>query len=152
MKFNLEKIVSSKTFLRIVKATAAALVLLLVFACGILVGLEKARFSYELGDHYYHAFAGSPGFFMDRNFLNAHGSSGNIIKIDGNTVTVENSEGVEKNIEIGNDSQIRMGHQEINPSDLKLNENIVVIGTPDSQGEIDARLIRVMPMMLPPAQ
>ena len=126
--------------------------LLVVLGVGMFIGFRKADFSYRWGENYYRNFGGPPGFFGDlggRDFMDAHGVSGQIIKIDGQTLTIKGRDNTEKIVVIGNDTLIRRGSDTIKPSDLKVDDNIVVIGQPNNTGQIEAKLIRVMPYPLP---
>ncbi len=123
------------------------IVLIIVFAAGFFAGMEKTRFSYRWGENYLRNFAPERRFFSDRSYINPHGSAGQIIKIDGNNLVVKSLEGVEKNIIIANDTVIMEGRQQIKVTDLKINDNIVAIGSPNDQGQVQAKLIRVMPEM-----
>ena len=145
---NFEQFIKSKS----VKITAGVigglLIAFLIFAAGVFVGLQKARFSYNFGQNYMSNFGGrgSNKFFLsDRNFINGHGSTGQIIKINPNTITIKDGEGVEKAVTVSANTAIRSERQDIKFSDLKTGDFIVAIGTPNSQGQIQADLIRVLP-------
>ncbi|MCL5666199.1 MAG: hypothetical protein M1383_00255 [Patescibacteria group bacterium] len=155
---DLKGAIKSNTFKKGLKFFSAIVLLAAVFAAGVAVGLEKARYSYSWGENYYKNFAARrpgppvpPGIPLDRDYLNAHGSTGQIIKIEGNIITVKNNDGTEKNILASSQTTFRQGRQNISLNDLKINENIVAIGSPDSQGEINASLIRVMDPSYAPA-
>ena len=120
--------------------------------------MEKARFSYNFGQSYVRNF-GEPrlgSLPSDRDFINAHGSTGQIIKINGNTITIKDSESVEKNIVVSAQTVIRNMRQDVQISSLQINDFVVVLGSPDSQGQVNASLIRVLPspaaMSAPAAQ
>ncbi|MEJ0021202.1 MAG: DUF5666 domain-containing protein [Candidatus Doudnabacteria bacterium] len=144
-----EEFLKSKNFKTGFAAVVALIILIIVFASGMFVGLEKARFSYNWGTNYYPNFAGRPGpggpFHLDRDFMNAHGPDGQIIKIDGNTITIKGRNGVEQNIIVDAQTAIKNNQANLKITDLKVNDNIVVIGSPDDEGQVLAKLIRVMP-------
>ena len=48
-----------------------------------------------------------------------------------------------------NDTQVEDMRSKIANTDLKLNDFVVVIGEPNSQGQIEAKFIRVMPVGMP---
>lgn len=130
--------------------TAIAVGLLLgIFQLGIFVGYRKATFSYNWGDNYHRMFAGPRrGFFQDfqgRGFMNAHGLMGDIIKIDGDTIVMRDKDATEKIVIVGTGTTIHRGPEMLQITDLHVNEDIVVIGGPNTQGQIDAKLIRVFP-------
>ncbi|MFH1909790.1 MAG: hypothetical protein ABIJ72_01170 [bacterium] len=129
---------------------AGFVILILVFGAGMKVGTLKARYSYRWAENYNRNFAGPrDGFFSDwRNFprgefINAHGVFGSIIKIDGNTIITKGKDDVEKPVLVSESTLIQKGRETIKLSDLKPDENIVIIGSPNDQGQIEAKLIRV---------
>lgn len=143
MEFN--EVVKSKNFRRGIELVVLFLVLLMVFGAGVFVGLEKAQFSYRWGENYFRTFAGPGPSFTDRGYLNAHGAAGKILKIDSAGIVLTDSDNDEKNILINNQTLIKSGLQNFSADRLKPGDDIIVIGSPDDQGEIQAQLIRVMP-------
>jgi hypothetical protein len=129
-------------------ALAMIVVIAFVFAAGVLVGHEKARFSERWGENYYRNIMGPGGRGMmnfGRPEFNAHSGFGQIIKIEGNSLIVKGEDNVEKAIIVNDKTVIREFSQGLKLSDLQVGENIVVIGAPDNQGQVVASLIRVMP-------
>jgi hypothetical protein len=149
MDFN--KYLQSKTFKRALVAIGALIVLLFVFKTGEFVGYRKANFSYRWGENYHRNFAGPRSGFLenfgrgfgDKDFINAHGTFGSIIKIDGSTLVVKGRDDVEKTILISDKTTITSRRETIKPSDLKVDDRVVIIGSPNEQGQIEAKLIRV---------
>jgi hypothetical protein len=129
------------------------IIILLIFQAGIYVGFKKASFSYQWGENYYKNFAGPRGGFMDDirggKMMAPHGVFGTIIKIDGNSLIVSGGSEMEKAVLIGGDTIIKKFQETLSLSDLKVNDKITVIGSPTSDGRIEAKLIRVLPK--PPA-
>ena len=127
----------------------ALIVILLVFQAGVFVGFKKASFSYQWGENYYKNFAGPRRGFMEdfrgREMMAPHGLFGAIIKKDDSSLVIRGIDNAEKIILINKDTAINRFREKINPIDLKINDNITVIGSPDSSGQIEAKLIRVMP-------
>ena len=131
---------------------ASFVILILVFGAGMKVGALKAGYSYRWAENYHKNFAGpQSGFFSDwgnsprGEFINAHGVFGSIIKIDGNTIITKGKDDVEKTVLVSENTLIQKGRETIKSSDLNVEENIIVIGSPNEQGQIEAKLIRVMP-------
>lgn len=145
------KCLQSKTFRIALVAIGALIVLLFVFKVGVFVGYKKASFSYRWGENYHRNFAGPRGGFFgdfrrgfgDKDFINAHGTFGSVIKIDGNIVIVKSRDDVEKTALVSDDTVIRRGREAIRVSDLKVDDRIVIIGSPNGQGQIEAKLIRL---------
>ena len=129
----------------------AVILLLLVFKVGVFVGYKKASFSYKWGENYHRNFAGPrEGFFGDlkcvlgdKDFIDAHCIFGTIIKIDGNIILIKGKDNVESAVLVSNTTVIRRGRKTIKPADLKTDDHIVIIGSPNDQGQIEARLIRL---------
>ena len=144
----------SQAFKWTIFAILSLILLLMVFQAGIFVGSRKADFSYRFGQNYGMMLGGPRGSMMRdfgaRDFIQGHGTVGSIIKIDANSLIIKSPEGVEKTINITGQTTIRQGRQDIKLSDLKLNDNIVVIGGPKNDGTIDAELIRIFDPALQP--
>ncbi len=148
---NFHSFFNSKKFHYLTWSVAGLIVLLLVFKAGVMVGYKKASFSYRWGENYHRNFAGPrQGFFgnvSDRNFVESHGTFGQIIKIDGTTLVVRGKNNSEKIIVVKNDTVIRSGGNTVALTDLKVDDSIVTIGEPNNEGQIEAKLIRIMPDM-----
>lgn len=126
-----------------------AIVLLVDFGLGMMVGYKKANFSYKWEENYSRNFMGSrremPGGMMGRNFTGASGTFGEIIRIDGLDLIINGQDGVEKVVVLKSDTAIRDRRNSVNPADLKIGDHITVIGSPNDAGQIEARLVRIMP-------
>ncbi len=152
MKFNLKDFFGSKSReLKIVVGILGGIIVaLMILQAGIFVGYRKAAFSYRLGDNYYQTFNGHRGNLMmgfpqDGSLPNSHGAIGKIVKIELPNFVVVDVAGVEKTILIESDTAIRKFRNEIKPNDLKVDDYVAVIGSPNDQSQIEARFIRVMP-------
>lgn len=149
MDFN--RFFQSKSFKISLVAIGAFIVLSFVFKVGVFVGYSKARFSYSWGENYHRNFAGPQGGFFDefrrgfgdRDFMSAHGAFGSVIRVDGNIIVMKGEGGVEKNILVLESALVRRGGENIKAVDLKPDEEIVVLGSPNDEGQIEAKLIRV---------
>jgi len=125
----------------------------LLFGAGMFVGGMKARFSYRWAENYHQNFGGPQGGFMgdwrlmppDRGFIQGHGTFGQIIKIEDSTLVIKGRNDVEKIILIKDNTIIERLREAIKPADLKIDDYVVVIGAPNDAGQIEAKLIRVMP-------
>jgi hypothetical protein len=145
----------SKLFKGTILSIAGLIILVFVFGLGVFVGSERANFSFRWAEEYHRNFGGPQGGlfgnFMgsDREFANANGSFGQIIKIDAaaNTLTIKDASNIEKNILVSDKTTIIYQRKNIKLSDLKLNDSVVVIGEPNNSGQIAAELIRTLPQM-----
>lgn len=141
-------------FFRILLIVIGALILILAgFKAGELVGFRKANFSYRWAENYNRNFAGPRGGFMnqffDKEYVNAHGTIGQIIKIDGDTLIIKGQNDVEKTVLISDKTAINKLRGNIKVSDLKVDDLVVVIGSPNNNGQIEAKLVRIMPPLAP---
>ena len=129
---------------------AIFVVVVLIFGAGVKIGEMKARFSYRWAENYHKNFAGPRGGFFGNwknlasdNFIESHGAFGEIIKIDGNNLVVKGRENIEKIVLVNEKTVIKSGFKDIKISDLKVGNKIVIIGSPNEQGQIEAKFIRV---------
>ncbi|MCK9578066.1 hypothetical protein M0R01_01060 [bacterium] len=122
------------------------ILLLLTFETGVIVGFKKADFSCDMDKNYGRNFAGMDFRFPDKTrFDGAHGILGQIIKIDENTIVMKDIDLSERIISVAGNVSIKKFKDDIKLSDLKVDDKIVVIGSPNSNGEIEAKLIRWVP-------
>jgi len=147
-----QKIFQSKIFKKVLGGIGIAALALLVFQAGILVGYRKAVFGYRWGENYHRNFGGPrEGLFGHmrelgaNDLMNSHGTFGKIIKIELPHITVEGENKTEKIILVNNTVTIRKFRDTVTPADLKINDYIVVIGEPNDAGQVEAKLIRVLP-------
>ena len=144
-----DKFYQTRSFKIFFISIAGLIAVLLIFNIGMNVGFRKAGFSYKWGDNYHKNFAGPKGGFLadfgHDDFIQAHGVFGQIIKIDGSSVIINGNDKTEKIILINNDTIIRRFRDSLKLSDLKVNDYLVVIGQPNEAGQIEARLIRLLP-------
>lgn len=146
---DINKIFESKTFKIVIALIAIFVALFLVFSLGMFVGTKKADFSFRWAEQYHRNFAGPrDGFFQDfmgKDFVEPNGTFGKIIQVNDDSIIVSGREKTEKNILITENTIIKYQNIEIKISDLKVDDNVVIIGEPNQDGRIDAKLIRVMP-------
>ena len=131
--------------------------LVLVFGAGVKVGTLKARYSYRWAENYHKNFAGPRGGFFDNfrrgfdddDFIEAHGVFGSVIKIDTSTssgqatLIVKGKDNVEKTILVSDKTTISNRRDVIKFDGLKIDDQVVIIGSPNEQGQIEAKFIRV---------
>jgi len=158
----IEKIIKSKTFKVIISIIGVLIIALIIFKLGMFVGFKKASFSCRFMEHYISNFVTSqnnPHNFMvglnEKNSLKSHGTFGRIINILINNnedyrLIIKEEREAEKIVLIKNDTIIEKMKEKINPTDLNINDIVVVIGEGNENGQIEASLIRVLPQ--PPFQ
>jgi hypothetical protein len=139
----------SRSFLRLLWGVGIVLLLLVVFKAGELVENQKADYAYKWSQNYYPNFVGqqAPGIGLSGNSMMAHGVFGPIISINSPNLVVQDTDNnnIEKEIITSTDTVIRDLNSYVPITDLEVNEQVVVIGSPNASGQILARLIRVIP-------
>jgi hypothetical protein len=153
LNFDFKKLKQEVTTKNIVVAIGVIVVAILIFQAGMFVGYRKAAFSFHFDENYYHEFDsqsnGMMNGFPQGNFLGASGAVGKIIKITPPTFVVAGPDNLEKVVLMSDDTIIRQFRNTLSQSDLKVDDYVVVIGSPNDQGQIDAKLVRLLPT--PPA-
>jgi len=149
----------SRVFKTAVLTIAGLIVVIFIFNLGVVVGTKRAEFSFKWADQYHRNFAGPQGGFfsdmmmMNDEFTEANGIFGQIIKINDGSLTIKNkniaSSIVEKIVLVNDKTTIVYQRKNIKLSELKIGDNIIVIGEPNNNGQIQAHLIRIIP---PPPQ
>ncbi|MDD4989277.1 MAG: hypothetical protein PHV42_02525 [Candidatus Pacebacteria bacterium] len=145
---DIKEVYESKKARHIFFGICIAIIALLIFQAGIFVGFKKAEFSEQLGENYYQAFGtssrGPVGFFRE-DIAGGHGASGKIVRINLPTLVISNSDNTEKVIIITDDTLIRRFRDQIAATDIKVGDLAIVLGEPDTKGQISAKLIRLLP-------
>ncbi|MFA4936821.1 MAG: hypothetical protein WC575_00810 [Patescibacteria group bacterium] len=144
------KFLQSKIFLTTTWIIGIIIILLCVFQVGVMVGARKAGFTYRWGENYHRNFAGPRSGFPlpgldDRDFIEANGIIGQIIKLDSNSLIIKGRDNVERVVLVNDQTNILRFKDEINYSDLKIDDFVVIIGEPNDTGQIEAKFIRIMP-------
>jgi hypothetical protein len=144
-------IFESKIAFKILCGLGIILVALVIFYAGVNVGFHKASFGRAWGDNYERNFGFGPDhpMFGPDNFPNANGAIGKIIKIELPTIIVQDKDNTEKVVLITNDTRIEKAMTGIDSIELSINDFVVVIGSPNNQGQVEAKFIRVMPLGMP---
>jgi hypothetical protein len=148
---NIKKIFESKMLFKILCGIGIVVVALLIFYAGVTVGFHKATFGRAWGENYERNFGFGPDHPLlgKDNFPNANGAIGKIIKIELPTIIVTDKDNTEKVILLDTNTQIQKMKENIATTDLNVNDFVVVIGSPNEQGQIEAKFIRVMPVGIP---
>ena len=147
---DLKEFAQSRLFQRILMGISAVVLTLLIFQAGMFVGYRKAAFTYRFGDNYYRAFGNAgPGerFFASRGgpfpggLIEGHGVAGKIVSINLPTFVVTGPDDIEKVILIGDGTRIRRFDTTLSSSDLKVDDFTVILGSPNDNSQIEAKLI-----------
>jgi len=147
-----KKFYKSKYTAQAIRLAGILALALFVFQAGIYVGYRKASYSYQWGDNYYRTFGERkgglsgqmPGFEM-MDPTNAHGITGKILNIDLPKMMIVDRDNIEKTVIFTDSTNVRKFRDVISPTDLVVGDIIIVIGDPDTEGTIQAKLVRIMP-------
>jgi hypothetical protein len=134
------------------------LAVLAVFQVGVLVGYRKASYSYRWTDNYHKMFAGPargfafekrlrppPPMRRERGFMDAHGMFGVVLKADPDALIIEDKDGMEKTVILTPRTVVRDRDLDIRHDQIPTDAQVVIIGRPTGRGEVEAKLIRVIP-------
>jgi hypothetical protein len=155
-----DKKTQSKDVLKwVIIAIGSFVIVVFIFGFGMFVGGIKARFSYRWAESYHENFAGPKGGFFGNwqrmpplpgDFVQSHGTFGEIIKINNSDFVIKGQAEMEKIVLIKDDTVIEKGRTKITRDDLKIGDQVVVIGSPNEQGQIEAKLVRLFDGNMPP--
>jgi len=148
---DINNFLQSKGFKIAVACVAIFVALFFIFSIGVYVGTEKANSSFKWAEQYHNNFAGPAGGFLNNvirggdEFMESNGVFGKIIQVGNNTITVEGRMETERLISISDKTIIKYQNNSIDFSSLKVGDQVIIIGQPNENGQIDAALIRIMP-------
>jgi len=141
----------SKIIRRVCVVSVVIILLLLSFRLGVWVGNKKGTFACQYSENYERVFGadrfGTRGFPEDifREDMGGHGSMGKIVSIHLPTIVITNPSNTETTVYIGNNTVVRKLRENIAIDNLVVGDVVVILGSPNSQGQINAALIRVLP-------
>ena len=150
-KDNFKNIHQSKTVRGVLIGIIICVILLFVFTAGISVGEHRARFAGQFGDNFERNFMGPReridmiGGNFDKMIPGGHGAVGKIISLNLPQIIISGPDNLEKTVLVSTSTIIRRFQENISASELQTNDFVVVIGSPDTNGQIEAKLIRIMP-------
>jgi hypothetical protein len=165
----LKEFFQSKAFSILLYSMGVILLGFVIFTMGLLMGYHQASVSYRWGENYYRNFVGGPkeGDFQGlgrKEFINGHGLLGTILSItavndtDTNGATgskilvVKDKDNTEIIVLVTPATAIRKDRDTVSLQDLQVSMNIVALGSPNDQGQIEAKLIRIVPSSFLPPQ
>ncbi len=136
-KEQFKKIVNSKKIEYILVTLGFIAVVIFVFHIGEDFGYRRAEItSHSMGNNH------NRGFLSDDQ-TNTHGVVGNVASIINNKLLVVDDDGTEKTVLISTSTIIRKQHDTITPDVIKVDDSVIVIGQPNTNNEIEAKIIRV---------
>lgn len=150
--------IKSKVLMWILAGLAGIAVLAGVFQLGVSLGERKAlhfnRWSENYGRNFGPRGMLEPGFsremmrapqpFGGPMLPGSHGIFGKVLSTDGVSFVVQGQDSVEQSILVTSSTAIRSGNSEAKISDIKAEQSVSVFGRPNDQGQIEAKLIRLL--------
>jgi hypothetical protein len=142
------ELLKSQWLSRVLMALGILIVALVIFQAGMFVGYRRAAISYHWGEDYYRAIGdhrGGPFAGPGEEFPNANGATGRIVNVQLPIIVIADQDNIEKTVIISDRTTIRQFRNSLSPSDLNINDFVVVIGSPNTTSQIEATLIRLLP-------
>ena len=152
MEKNIQKsFMQSKNISHTMTAILILVGIIFVFHIGEEFGYKKAELTDQMSDGYYKAFgprdpgqSGPLGYLFDDQ-TDAHGVAGKVINVSDNKILVADNEGIEKNVLVDKTTILKNHRDNITTKDIKPGDYIVVIGSPTTDGQINAKIVRIVP-------
>lgn len=152
MNIKIQEYLQTQSFTGVLAGIFIMILILFIFQAGVALGERKASFAYHLGNNFERNFKDPQGgFFMPKGFSGVadmpggHGAVGKIVSITLPLVVVAGPDNLEKTVVLTADTEVREFRTVIPASELTVGDFIVVLGTPNSEGQIEAKLIRLAP-------
>lgn len=154
MKTDLKQITESKKIKILIVSIILSAILFGAFQAGVFIGFHKASFLFKSGDNFYKSFGERNDKVVDSmsiggrmfkdEFSGGHGAVGKIIKVNLPNIILIGPDNIEKIIVVSENTSIRYGRQTSSINSLNTDQNISVLGTPDNEGRIIAKYIRIV--------
>ena len=121
----------------------AIILALLIFHAGVAFGRHHGPFGRRDEHGFRHPFFPG-GFSLPHGFIpNSHGAVGVVTSVSLPTVAMQTRDGMSQTIFISTSTIIKNAGG-TSAAALKVGSQIIVLGEPDGQGRVDAKLIRVI--------
>lgn len=126
------------------------LAILVVFQAGMIVGFKKASFAFKGGDNFYRAFgpetkAKFSAMIPQDDFVVSHGAVGKVVSVSLPRFIIQDQQRIEKEIVIRGDTVMRRLRGDATSTDLRLDDYVIVIGSPNDRAQVEAKMIRFVP-------
>jgi hypothetical protein len=79
------------------------------------------------------------------NLPGGNGAVGAVIKVSTSTIVVAEPNNIEKIVLLNDQTIIRKARDEVKIKDIVIGDFVSIIGEANSKGEIEAKLVRIMP-------
>jgi hypothetical protein len=149
---NIKAYIKSQSFKGILIGISVAIIALIIFQAGVAVGERKVSFAHRFGDNFERNFRDPRGGgLIHRGFPGGpdmpggHGAVGEIVSISLPLVVVAGPDNLEKTVLVTDTTKIRKFQDSIEAGELGVGDFIIVLGTPNDEGQVEAKLIRLAP-------
>lgn len=145
---NLKNIHESKRLQEVLVGIALVVSTLLILFVGISIGERRADFAGRFSENYERNFMGPKGGMMggiNTRAPGGHGVVGEVININLPEIITNGPDNLEKIVSLSTSTIIRKFMNNVSPSEIKVGDYVVILGNPNDQGKIEAKLIRIMP-------
>ena len=122
-----------------------------MFWAGTAVGYRQAQFSFHWNENYARQFDGPSSPLMifshesQEAAQNSHGAFGEVLAVRLPIIVVKGGDEPEKEVVIGSSTIVRSFRNATSSASLAVGDQVVVIGRPNDNGQIEASLIRIIP-------
>ena len=137
--------------MRFAGGTIAIMVIaLLVFHAGVVFGMRHTAHSRHGMGHGFRSPFFLGRFALPHDFIsNTHGAVGTVSAVTLPTLTMETREGTSQTILISTSTIIRHWGEGTSTETISVGNQIVVLGEPNGQGRINAKIIRILSAVSP---
>lgn len=148
LNMDFKNVSQSKIIRGIIISIGTTILVLCILFVGMNIGEHRARFAGQFGDNFEKNFMGSRGGMMgsfNERLPGGHGAVGEIISINLPQIIINGPDNLEKTIIVSTSTTIRQFQENIKDTNLKVGDFVTVIGNPNDSGQVEAKLIRIMP-------
>jgi len=153
MDKDLTAFTKSKSFQGVLIGIIISILALGIFQSGVMVGEQKARFSHHFGNNFERNFVdpgrrGPTSFGREIGGMKSpvgHGSVGEVVSVALPTFVVAGPDNIEKTVRVSDTTLFREFRDARSSEDLTTGSFVVVLGSPNVDGEVEATLVRFLP-------
>lgn len=146
---DLKNIHESKVMRGVLAGIGVSIIALLIFQAGQVTGYRKARFVGNFGNNFEKNFidprGGKMKAMLEGGGPSGHGAVGEIMAVNLPRLVVVGSDNIEKTVVLSTSTRVHQFREEVGEDQLKIGSFVVVLGSPNNEGQIEAKLIRLLP-------
>lgn len=134
---------------KILLGLGTCILLLGTFTLGISIGERRANHMNRWAEGYRRQFEQprggmrAPFPFAPRMMPGGHDVFGKVMSAAGNTIIVQGKDGIEQHVIASSSTEIRIDRERGSFADIQPDKNIGVFGAPNTNGQVEAKLIRI---------